>query len=105
MITQEFREWVESIKERVENCLGDLAVVELMECEVVKYPLVIRITVKSNELRTHMAFDQSEYDNNSEEQRHKLVEVRCNDVAWSIGCEIDELKKVMKALRSLGEQK
>ena len=105
MITQEFREWVSDIKKRVENRLGDLAIVELMECEVVKYPLVIRIIVKNNGLQTHMAFDQPEYDNNNEEQRCKLVKVRCNDVAWSIECEIDELKKVIGALRSIGESK
>ena len=105
MITQEFREWVEDIKEYVKNQLGDLSTVEFEEYEIDKYPLVIRIIVESNGLNTHMAFDQSEYDNNNEEQRCKLVKVRCDDVAWSIGCEIDELKKVTKALRLLGEQK
>ena len=105
MITQEFREWAVSIKKRVEKCLGDLVTVILEEYELDKYPLVIRIIVESNGLNTHMAFDQSEYDNNNEEQRCKLVKVRCDDVAWGIECEIDELKKVTKALRLLGEQK
>ena len=105
MITQEFREWVKGIKTGVENRLKDLALVELKEYEIDKYPLVVCITVLSNELKTHMSFDQLEYNNNNEEQRRKLAEIRCYDVAWSIECEIDELKKVTKALRSLGDSK
>ena len=105
MITQEFREWVEGIKERVKKCLKDFVYVESEEYKIDKYPIVIRITVNSNGFQTHMAFDQSEYDNNNEEQRCKLVKARCDDVVWCIGCEIDELKKVMKALQSLGEPK
>lgn len=105
MITQEFREWAESIKKCVKKCLGDLVTVVFEEYEIDVDPIVIRIIVESNGLQTHMAFDQLEYDNNSEEQRCRLIKVRCDDVAWGIECEIDELKKVAEALRSLGEQK
>ena len=99
MITQEFREWVKGIKTDVENCLKDLALVELKEYEIDKYPLIVCITVLSNELKTHMSFDQLEYNNNNEEQRRKLAEIRCHDVAWTIKCEIEELKKVVEILQ------
>ena len=100
MITKEFREWVKGIKTDVENRLKDLALVELKEYEIDKYPLVVCITVLSNELKTHISFDQLEYNNNNEEQRRELTEIRCHDIAWTIKCEIEELKKVVEILQN-----
>ena len=99
-MTKEFRTWVNGIKDFVVRRIGKFATIELEEYDVEQYPLVICIIVNSNGLRLHMSFDQIEYDRNNEKQRQVLATTRCNDMAWSVGCEIDELIKIRDALKS-----
>ncbi len=101
MITKEFREWVETIKESVKTGLEGIADVTLGEYDTGECLFAIHVVVKNNGPGAHMSFDQSEYYGNDKEQRCELVKTRCGDMADIIENEASVIVEVVEKLQAI----